>query len=111
MPYKKLFTKISLLLSTPIAAMLVCSLGGAPARAASSLCGTVPYKSNTGYHHAKSNYRLSEVWSFVSEPNLHPMKVTVNTYRPWYIFRIYISRPICIFRQCDIWATGIIDTG
>jgi len=82
MPYKRLFTKIGLLVSTPVAAMLACSLGGAPARAASPLCGTVPYRSNTGQTTPSPITSSPQVWSFVSEPNLHPMKVTINTYEP-----------------------------
>lgn len=41
-------------------------------------CGTVPYPSNTGYLVPTPIIQSSQVWSFVSEPNLHPMKVTVN---------------------------------
>ncbi len=45
-------------------------------------CGTVPYPSNTGYVTPDPILKSSEVWSFVSEPDLHPMKVTVNTLKP-----------------------------
>ncbi len=76
MLYKKLSTKISLLLSIPMDAILICSLGGTPARAAASLCGTVPYKSNTGSTTPSPITSSPQVWSFVSEPNLHPMKIT-----------------------------------
>lgn len=42
------------------------------------LCGTVPYLSNTGFVTPDPILNSPQVWSFVSEPNLHPMKVTVN---------------------------------
>jgi hypothetical protein len=80
MPYKRLFTKITLILSIQSAAILVCSFGGTPARAAASLCGTVPYRSNTGHTTPSPITSSPQVWSFVSEPNLHPMRVTINTY-------------------------------
>ena len=82
MAYSRLFAKIGHLLSTPIAAMLVCSLGCTPVRAAPGLCGTVPYQSNTGTTTPSPITSSPQVWSFVSEPNLHPMKVTINTYKP-----------------------------
>lgn len=45
-------------------------------------CGTVPYPSNTGLITPDPIIDSPQVWSFISEPNLHPMKVTVNTYKP-----------------------------
>lgn len=45
-------------------------------------CGTVPYPSNTGNVTPNPILISPQVWSFVSEPDLHPMKVTVNTYNP-----------------------------
>jgi len=45
-------------------------------------CGTVPYPSNTGTVTPDPIITSSQVWSFVSEPHLHPMKVTVNTNKP-----------------------------
>ncbi len=41
-------------------------------------CGTVPYSSNTGYLTLEPTLDSSQVWSFVSEPSLQPMKVAVN---------------------------------
>jgi hypothetical protein len=41
-------------------------------------CGTIPYPSNTGYTTPTPLFHSSSVWSFVSEPNLHPMKISVN---------------------------------
>jgi hypothetical protein len=43
-------------------------------------CGTIPYPSNTGFTTPNPIIQSSQVWSFVSEPHLHPMKVTVNTF-------------------------------
>ncbi len=45
-------------------------------------CGSIPYPSNTGYTTPDPIINSSQVWSFVSEPNLHPMKITVNTFNP-----------------------------
>ncbi len=45
-------------------------------------CGTVPYPSNTGYVTPDPIVNSSQVWSFVSAPNLHPMKITVNVFNP-----------------------------
>lgn len=43
-------------------------------------CGTIPYP--TDYKTPDPIIHSSQVWSFVSEPNLHPMKITVNTFLP-----------------------------
>lgn len=43
-------------------------------------CGTVP--SPTSYNTPNFIIDSPFVWSFVSEPHLHPMKVTVNTFNP-----------------------------
>lgn len=45
-------------------------------------CGTIPYPSNTGHITPDPILDSPQVWSFVSEPNLHPMKVTVKTNKP-----------------------------
>ena len=45
-------------------------------------CGSIPYPSNTGYTTPDPITNSPQVWSFVSEPDLHPMKVIVNTYNP-----------------------------
>ena len=45
-------------------------------------CGSIPYPSNTGYTTPSPITNSPEVWSFVSEPDLHPMVVTVNTFNP-----------------------------
>lgn len=41
-------------------------------------CGTNPFPSNTGFLTPDPILDSPDVWSFVSEPTLHPMKVTVN---------------------------------
>lgn len=45
-------------------------------------CGKVPYPSNTGFVTPDPITDSPQVWSFLSEPKLHPMKVTVNTHLP-----------------------------
>lgn len=45
-------------------------------------CGTRPYPSNTGHVTPNPIIESSQVWSFVSEPYLRPMKVTVLTNEP-----------------------------
>lgn len=43
-------------------------------------CGTKPFPSNTGFITPDPIIHSSQVWNFVSEPHLHPMKITVNKY-------------------------------
>lgn len=43
-------------------------------------CGSIPYP--TSYSTPDPIIKSAQVWSFVSEPDLHPMKVTVNTFNP-----------------------------
>ncbi len=45
-------------------------------------CGVVPYPSNTGNATPQPILFSPQVWSFVSEPDLHPMKITVNVLNP-----------------------------
>ncbi len=45
-------------------------------------CGEVPYPSNTGYVTPSPIVDSPEVWSFVTEPNLHPLKIVVNKNEP-----------------------------
>ena len=45
-----------------------------------SLCGTVVYPSNTGIPVPDPIINSNQVWSFVSAPELHPMKVNVSSY-------------------------------
>lgn len=47
-----------------------------------SMCGSVPFPSNTGILAPQSILISDQVWSFVSEPTLHPMKVTVQLNLP-----------------------------
>jgi hypothetical protein len=44
------------------------------------LCGTLPASSNTGFVTPDPIIDSPQVWSFVSAPHLHPMKVTINTH-------------------------------
>lgn len=76
MSYRKLFPSRHSFLLMPILA-LFCSGGSAGASGAEG-CGTTPYPSNTGYTTPEPITQSANVWSFVSEPNLHPMKVSVN---------------------------------
>lgn len=43
-----------------------------------SICGIEPYPSNTGYETPSPIIDSPQVWSFVSAPKLHPMKVVIN---------------------------------
>lgn len=52
------------------------------ASAADFKCGSVPYPSNTGYVTPNPIIDSPLVWSFVSEPDLHPMKIQVNRFDP-----------------------------
>lgn len=45
-------------------------------------CASSPYPSNTGYTAPMPILESPQVWSFVSAPNLHPMKVTVRVNKP-----------------------------
>jgi Arylsulfotransferase (ASST) len=82
MSYKDRVTKISLFVFTSMTANVICGLGGA--RADARPCATVPYQLNSGLKPGTTTpnpiTNSPQVWSFVSEPNLHPMKVTVNLY-------------------------------
>ena len=55
---------------------------GGPILVPGPACGTTPYPSNTGYVTPSPITNSSQVWSFVSEPKLNPMKVTINTNLP-----------------------------
>jgi len=54
------------------------------------LCGSIPAPSNTGDDAPDPILSSPDVWSFVSEPNLHPMKIQVNVLNsglsPGFIF-------------------------
>ena len=56
--------------------------GGGSAPSPEPLCGTVPYPSNTGNVTPSLIIDSPLVWSFASEPDLHPMKVAVDTNQP-----------------------------
>lgn len=45
-------------------------------------CGSVPYPSNTGFTTPSPIINSPDVWSFVSEPNLHPMRIRLNVFKP-----------------------------
>lgn len=45
-------------------------------------CAGISFPSNTGYVTPNPIIHSSSVWSFVSAPNLHPMKIKVNTNLP-----------------------------
>jgi hypothetical protein len=83
MSYKKRLAHISVLLSTPILAIAVSGLdGGAAPSTRSAACGTVPYPTSSGYTTPSPITQSPQVWSFVSEPKLHPMKVAISTNQP-----------------------------
>ena len=75
------------LLSVLIAGVYIllssCSSGGGNSTTSvPQLCGTTVYPSNTGFSVPSPILESSQVWSFVSEPNLHPMKVSLNPFDP-----------------------------
>lgn len=45
-------------------------------------CASVPYPSNTGFITHQPIINSPQVWSFISEPKLHPMKINVNINKP-----------------------------
>lgn len=45
-------------------------------------CGAVPYPTSNGYVTPAPILDSSLVWNFVSEPNLHPLKVIINVFEP-----------------------------
>ncbi len=56
-----------------------------------SVCGTVVYPSNTGIPVPDPVINSNQVWSFLSTPQLHPMKISVDSYvanqlAPGFIF-------------------------
>lgn len=68
-----------------------CSSGGGNnSEATPQLCGTTIYPSNTGISPPAPILESSQVWSFVSAPNLHPMKVSVSPYDPKLLASGYI---------------------
>src|SRR5579864_8761902 len=82
MSYKKRL-HIGLFLLTPIFAIAVSGFDGTAASGdRSAACGTVPHQTSSGYTTPSPITLSPQVWSFVSEPKLHPMKVTVNTHEP-----------------------------
>lgn len=46
------------------------------------ICGNVPYPTNNGYVTPSPILYSPQVWSFISAPTLHPMKITVNLLNP-----------------------------
>lgn len=67
------FIKILLLICS-------CTLLSANTPCGRAKCGTVPFP--TDYNTPEPIIDSPQVWSFVSEPHLHPMKITVNTFNP-----------------------------
>lgn len=59
---------------------IVLSAVGLSTPCACAGCGTIPYP--TDYKTPDPIIDSSQVWSFVSEPDLHPMKITVTTFDP-----------------------------
>jgi hypothetical protein len=77
MTHGKIISAMCRLCAAPAAALLVVLGGATPSH---SQCGTVPYPSS---HQTPAQILTGpNVWSFVTEPTLHPMKVTVNTFNP-----------------------------
>lgn len=60
----------------------ILSAAGLSSPCTASGCGSIPYPSNTGFTTPDPIIDSPQVWSFVSEPRLHPMKVEINVYEP-----------------------------
>jgi len=60
----------------------VLSIAGLTTSCSFGECGTVPYPTTNGYTTPDPITNSSKVWSFVSAPDLHPMKITVNVFNP-----------------------------
>lgn len=71
-------------------------------------CGTVPYPSNTGYVTPDPILISPQVWSFVSEPKLHPMKVTVNTLQQSTSSELIFVAPYAFSGQTMYGQTGAL---
>lgn len=74
----------SIMITTPLLAhsILQEEEKGCCCRSGHSRCGTIPYPTTDGYVTPDPLTESSQVWSFVSEPKLHPMKITVNINNP-----------------------------
>lgn len=71
-------------------------------------CGTVPFPSNTGFVTPDPIIDSPQVWSFVSEPNLHPMKVTVNTNQPGTSSGLIFVAPYAFSSDATIGQSGAL---
>ena len=74
---KILFILLPLILSS-------CGVGSTNNNPSSPLtmCGTVPYPTTNGYTTPPFILESSQVWSFVSAPQLNPMKISVDVSKP-----------------------------
>lgn len=72
---KKFFILIPVILSA-------CSNGGSNQSNQPTMCGTVAYPTSNGYTIPPFILESSQVWSFVSAPQLSPMKISVNVANP-----------------------------
>lgn len=71
-------------------------------------CKKIPYPSNTGNITPSPILFSPQVWSFISEPDLHPMKVTVNTYRCGTSSGFIFVAPYALSSQAIYGQTGAL---
>lgn len=76
MSHREFFPNRHLFLLIPILAIFLS--GGSARASGSEECGATPYPSNTDHTPLDQIILSSSVWSFVSEPNFHPMKISVS---------------------------------
>ncbi len=69
--------KIYLILTT-LLLITGCSSGGTATSSETVMCGSIPYPTSSGYITPSPILESSQVWTFISESNLHPMKVSVD---------------------------------
>jgi hypothetical protein len=79
---------------------------GEPSKQAN--CGTIPYRPSPGQVTPNPVIDSPEVWSFVSEPHLHPMKVTINTNKPGTSSGFIFIAPYTLSSHATIGQTGAL---
>ena len=75
------------------------------------LCGSTAFPSNTGYVVPAPTINSNQVWSFVSTPQLHPMKVSVAPYTVSQLASgLILNSPYAISDESTYGQTGALMT-
>jgi hypothetical protein len=69
-------------------------------------CGSIPYP--TDYPTPDPIINSPQVWSFFSNPHLHPMKITVNTFKPGTSTDLIFLAPYGFSSQATYGQTGAL---